>query len=106
MLKKQGYTYRNIRERLEEEGIQVSIKSLYLLVVKYQQTGSVLDKCRATRPRILGNDHHRAIDAALIDNDELTTGQILTSKFPELCVSLSTVKRARYELGWVVSMPK
>ena len=87
----------------------MTVKSLYLLVAKYNQTGSVVDRYRATRLRILGNEHYRVIDDALTQNDELTTQQlynVLIRKFPNLCVSLSTVKRARYELGWVVTMPK
>ena len=49
------------------------------------------------------------MDNALTSNDELTTRQVrglLVQEFPELSVSLSTVKRARYELGWVATKPK
>ena len=37
-LKQQGHTYKAIQQRLEEEGITVTIKTLYLLVTKYIRT--------------------------------------------------------------------
>ena len=109
LLKKQGYTYREIAQRLKEENVVVSIKSLYLLVTKYRNTNSVVDRPRRRRPRLLSREHYIFIDNQLSLNDELTTKQLhdlLLEEFPRLRVSLSTVKRARYELGWVVSNPK
>ena len=109
LLKKQGYTYREIASRLKEENIIVTINSLYLLVTKYRHTNSLVDKPRQSRSRLLNREHYFFIDNQLLLNDELTTRQLrnlLVQEFPELCVSLSTVKRARYELGWVVSNPK
>ena len=87
----------------------MSIKSLYLLVAKYKRTGSVADRPRRSRARLLSREHYNLIDQVLISNDELTTEQIhglLLQKFPDLKVSISTVKRARYDLGWVASNPK
>ena len=103
-LKRQGYTYRAIKERLEEEGITVTIKTLYLLMAKYKKWNTVADMPRAKRKKLLNDEHYRFIDNALAEDDELK----LVEKYPELSsnVSLSTVKRARYELGWVVSCPK
>ena len=49
-LKNEGYTYKRIHEKLMEDGVNVSAKSLYLLVRKYKQTGSVLDRSQATVP--------------------------------------------------------
>ena len=60
-------------------------------------------------PKILGTEHYRDIDGALAVNDELTSRQLramLLSKYPELSMSISTVERARRELGWVVTTPK
>ena len=108
-LKEQGYTYRSIKERLKDEGIAVSIKTLFLLVTKYKKTGMVADMPRAKREKLLNDEHYRVIDIALSQNDELTTRQLhslLLECFPGLRVSLSTVKRARYDLGWVVTSPK
>ena len=108
-LKQQGHIYKAIQQRLEEEGITVTIKTLYLLVTKYIRTNTVVDRPRSKRPRILNDQHYKAIDNALRNNDELTTRQLhslLTHEWPSLSVSLSTVKRARHDLGWVVSSPK
>ena len=108
-LKNEGYTYNRIRERLLEEGISVSVKSLYLLLVKYKQTNSVVDRPRAAVPKILRDEHYCEIDKALSENDEMTSRQLramLISKWPSLSMSISTVERARRELGWVVTSPK
>ena len=87
----------------------MSVKSLYQLVTKHRATMSVLDRTRGRAPKILQGEHYKFIAEALTDNDELTTRQlrtILTEKFPTLTLSLSTVKRARRNLGWVVTSPK
>ena len=92
-----------------EKGIRVSVKSLYLLMAKYRETGSVLDRPRRVGSKILKDVHYRLIDQALADNDELTSRQLRTmlcSKYPDLSMSISTVERARRELGWVVTTPK
>ena len=101
-LKAEGFTYKQIQKRLEDEGIRVSVKSLYQLVTKHRATMSVLDRTRGRAPKILQGEHYKFIDQALTDNDELTTQQLrtlLTEKFPTLTLSLSTVKRARRDLG-------
>lgn len=108
-LKSQGYTYRSIKERLHDEGITVSIKTLYLLVAKYKQTGTVDDRPRSKREKLLRDPHYCFIDIAISENDELTTRQLhslLVERFPGLRISLSTVRRARADLGWVVTTPK
>ena len=96
-------------QRLKEEGSTVSRTSLSLLLKKYKSTGSVKDRPRAHRPKILKDEHYAFIDEALEEDDELTTKRLsymLFEKFPDLVVSHSTVKRARRELGWVCSKPK
>ena len=95
-LKKQGYTYRAIRDRLEEEGISVTIKTLYLLLAKYNQAGYVADRPRAKRQSLSNREHYSFIDNALAENDEWTTTQVhmqLVQQFPGLEVLLSTVKK-------------
>ena len=67
------------------------------------------DRPRSSVQRILGHEHYKLIDDALSENDELTSRQLrhlLIDKFPELSMSVSTVERARRELGWVVTVPK
>ena len=55
-----------IRQRLSEEGIQVSRKSLY------NQTCSVADLKRTPRRRLLTDEHFRFMDEAMEANLELT----------------------------------
>ena len=108
-LNQEGHSYKDIQKRLAEEGISVTVKTLYLLVTKFRQTNSVVDRPRAAVPKILNEEHYREIDSALSENDELTSRQLralLTEKHPELSMLLSTVERARRELGWVVTAPK
>ena len=53
-------------------------------------------------PRKLGDEHYRFIDDCMA-SDELTAKKLrdkLLETFPGLNVSVSTVKRARMELGW------
>ena len=80
-----------------------SKKSLCLLIKKYKNTGSVADACKARRPRKL-QEHYRFIDDAMAENDQLTSRQLHQSHqeaFPGVEVSISTIKRAERELGWV-----
>jgi len=98
-----GFSVVKIRERLLEEGIVVSRKSLYLLLKKYNETNSIADQKRAPRRRQLRNEHFQFIDEAMEDNRELTSRQLhglVVEKNPDLNVSISTIKRARQALGW------
>ena len=86
-----NYQLRYIQAHLSEEGIQVSKKSLCLLIKKYKNTGSVADACKARRPRKL-QEHYRFIDDAMAENDQLTSRQLhqsLQEAFPEVEVSIS-----------------
>ena len=68
-----------------------------------------MDRPRLSRPKLLNREHYEFIDNTLASNDELTSQHLrslLVGEFPELRVLLSTVKRARHELGWVVSNAK
>lgn len=47
-----GFSVVKIRERLLEEGIVVSRKSLYLLLKKYNETNSIADQKRAPKEAI------------------------------------------------------
>ena len=108
-LKQNGLSYLEIKRHLEEEDIKVSIVSLWKLVDKYHRTSSVIDRPRLRPPRKLSDDHYALIDQLLTENDELTTRLLLhklKEQDPDLNVSLSTVKRARRDLGWVSTTPR
>ena len=111
ILRSRGYSVAEIRARLMEEDTPVSLVSLYKLLKKYECTRSVVDRKRKlSTPKILQSEHLRFIDEAMAEDDELTARRLrdmLEEKWPELKVSISTVKRVRkYELGWIRTRPK
>ena len=77
-LKKQGYMYRAIRDRLEEGGISVIIKTWYLLLAKYNQAGYVADRPHTKRQRLLNREHYSVIDNALAQNDEMISRNLFS----------------------------
>ena len=54
----QGYTYRAIKERLQGEGSTVTIKVLYLLMVKYNKWNTVVDLPLAKWKMLLNDEHY------------------------------------------------
>ena len=104
-LSESGYTLSKIQRRLASEDITVSKKSLSLLLRKYRTTGSVADHQTVKPPRKLTDEHYHFIDDCMADDDELTATKLqamLKERYPSLEVSVSTIKRARMELGWTV----
>ena len=82
----------------------MSIVSLCKLVKKFSQTSSVTDQRTYKTPKIFKEEHLRFIDKTMASNPELTETQLaalIQDQFPSLKPSISTVKRARKELGWV-----
>ena len=86
------------------EGKDVSKKSLYQLVHKYKVSHSIGDRRTWKAPRKISDVHYSSIDESMEANPQMTSRQLLPSvqkQFPDLNVSISTLKRARCELGWV-----
>ena len=103
-LSRRSFKLKDIQAHLLAEGIEVSKKSLCVLIGKYKRMGSVADERKTRRPRKLGDEHLRFIDDAMAENDELTSSQLYNmfqEQYPEISVSISTIKRVRRELGWV-----
>ena len=104
MMWKKGMSLRVIQKRLGEEGISISIVSICKLTKKFRLINSILDNRTYKPPRTLVEEHLRFIDESMAANPELTGIQlldILKERFPDLKVSISTVKRVRRELGWI-----
>ena len=64
----------------------------------------------SSTPKILQPEHLWFLDEALAENDELTARKLremLEERWPEIKVSLSTIKRVRkHDLGWIRTRPK
>ena len=102
-LRQSGMKIKDIRTQLQEEGVKVSATSLYILVGKFSKTGKICDLHRASRPRILTQEHYKFVDKVISENDETTTRSLTTKlkeNFTEIEVSSHTVGRARRDLGW------
>ena len=110
VLRHRGYSVSQIRARLLEENIKASRISIYKLLRRKEETGTVIDRKRKRAPKILQSKHLSFIDDAMANDNELTARRLrdlLEEKWPELKVSLNTIKRVRkYELGWIHSRPK
>ena len=103
-----GVSVRDIHKRLEEENFVVTKQTLYRLIQKFKRDGVIVDLPRRKRLRKITSEMLEMIDNALKQNDELTSQQLgsqLKERFPLLNASLSTIKRARKEKGWVCTRP-
>ena len=107
-LHSRGHTVSEIRRRLREENCDISTQSLYNLLRKFREKGTTADLPRQRRPRKITEEMRVLIEQELTNNDELTsTGirSLLTSRWPDLRVSVATIKRTRKEMGWVCTRP-
>ena len=101
-----GVKVKEIHQHLREEGIRISITSLWF-VGKFRKTGFIKDLPRASRPSILVREHYEFIDECMVENNELTARCLrskLQGRFPGFNLSLSTVRRARKDLGWIATI--
>ena len=107
-LRSRGYSVLQIRRRLQEENISVSRQAIHSLVTKFQNHRTCEDLPRRRRQQKITAEMRHMIEEALINNDELTSRGIkslLTARWPELQVSIPTIKRVRKRLGWVCTRP-
>ena len=103
-----GYSVRSIKKRLEEENILISVPALYNLLKKHAEMDTIADLPRQSRKRKITTEMMNTIEETMSNNDELTARnvrQILADKWPNLNVSIPTVKRVRREMGWVCTKP-
>ena len=107
-LSRSGYSVSQIKKRLEQENIRISLVALCNLLKKYNQLGRLIDLPRRTRPTKLNNVMRLFLNQKLSENDELTAREarnLLTQQWPTLQVSLPTIKRIRQKIGWVCTKP-
>ena len=97
ILRRQGHSIRDIHRRLNEEGTDISVRSLQRLCVKFEKMHTIQDLPRKTRPRLLTEEMLSAMDQILREDDEATARRLratLCEKFPSFPeVSLATIKR-------------
>lgn len=108
LLKEQGFPVSTIITRLNQEQICVSRQALYDLFKKHHETGCLIDLPKRTRTRKITDEMAAIIDEALSNNDELTAREIrsiLVERYPDLNVTLSTVKRVRNKIYWKCTRP-
>lgn len=97
-----------IHRRLQEEGTSVSRQALYNLLRKHRYKGNVVDLPRRKRERKITEQMKALIGEQLNKDNELTSSKIktlLTARWPDLEVSVPTIKRVRKEMGWVCTRP-
>lgn len=109
VLRRLGYSVRDVQRRLSQEGIAVSVRSLQRLCSKFDKKHTIRDLPRATKPRLLTPEMLSTIEDFLRKDDELTARKLrekLCEKFMNFPdVSLTTIKRNRKECGWVLRGP-
>ena len=103
-----GYSMAAIQQRLEEEDITITKRSLYRLIKKFKEKGVYTDLHRRERDKKLTQELLTMMNNELLENDEATARHfraMLIEKYPELAVTISTVKRQCHALGWVNTRP-
>ena len=109
VLKRAGYSLMDIWKRIQkEEDCIYSLRSVYRLWSKFREHHTILDLPRKKRDRKINEFMLEAIETSLMENDELTARHLkeqLLETWPSLNVSLTTIKRARKEKGWVSTRP-
>ena len=108
-LKSEGVKLVDIQKRLCEEGVSIALSSLYRLIKKYNAYGSVENRHGLFRSKILSNEQVAYIHECMKHNDEYTGRhllELLLQRWPNLSISVETIKRERRALGWVASKPK
>ena len=90
-----GYSVAAIQQRLKEEDVIVTKRSLYRLVKKFKEKGLYPDLPRRVLNKKLTPEMFTMINNELEENEEATARHLramLIEKYPELEVTISTVK--------------
>ena len=102
LLKNKGFSVSKILTRLKQEQISITRQTLYNLLKKHSESGCVVDLPKRTRTRKISDEMMAIIDEALSNKDELTAREIrsiLMERWPDLDVTLSSIKRIRTQIG-------
>ena len=87
--------------KLQKEGIKGSKSDVHTFVAKYRRIGSVFDRPRSGRPRIILSEGLDLINHLLITDNEVTTSELhYLLERAGFKASRSTVALNRKRLGW------
>ena len=107
-LRQVGYSFNAIKERLIQENIDITTRSLQRLEKKFFDHGTYKDLARRKRCKKLSPAMVNFMNEKLTQDDELTSSKLrklLLENWPELTVSLDTIKHYRRAEGWVCTRP-
>ena len=102
------YSVLEIRKRLQEENLSIIRQSIHNLIKKFRDHRTVTDLPRRRREHKITTQMRSLIEEALTRNDEITSRglkTLLSAQWPDLQVSIPTIKRVRKEMEWVCTKP-
>ena len=103
-----GYSFSSITERLRQEDIIITSRSLQRLEKKFCDKGIFKDLPRKKRSKKLSQAMVEFLNDKLEEDDELTSTKLkalLVQNWPDLNVSVDTIRRYRRAEGWVCTRP-
>ena len=107
-LRSKGYSVLAIRRRLKDENVIISRQAIYNLFAKFQKYRMLKDLPVQRRKQKITEEMKSMIEESLNNNDEITARGIkslLIARWPELQVSIPTIKRVRKDMEWVCTRP-
>ena len=108
ILRCKGYSMIKIRQRLKEESIVTSQRTIHNVLSKFKNHRIYKDLPIQRRKPKITEEMKIAIEEALNSNDEITARgvqNLLKARWPDLQVSMSTIKRVRKDMQWVCTKP-
>ena len=99
---------KEIVERLAE-GVKTSRTTVYNLLSKFRKINSIADIKRQPRSSLLSEGHYRFVDELMAQNNDLSSRQpytVFKTAYLSTEMSLSTIERARRDLGWTMKRAK
>ena len=102
--------FKAINRKIAQENTLASAVALYKLLTNAKELGTTVDRKRKYSPKALWTEQLKHMDEALASEDELTARKLCNmytaKKWPDLQVSLATIKRARkFIRPWLDSHP-
>ena len=107
-LRQLGYSFSSITERLRQEDIIITPRSLQRLEKKFRDKGIFKDLPRKKRSKKLSQAMVEFMNDKLEEDDKLTSTKlksVLVQNWPDLNVSVDTIRRYRRAEGWVCTRP-